>query len=51
MFGKQSFGIAIWAQRALFEKVILISLLRRVFCGIDIIVQKFEIITPNIIRK
>jgi len=51
VFDKQLFGIAVWAQKALFEKAILPSLLRRVFCEIDIIVQKFEIITPNIIKK
>jgi len=51
VFGKQFFGITVWAQKALFEKAILPSLLRRAFYGIDIIVQKFEIITPNIIKK
>ena len=51
MFGKQLFGIAVWAQKALFEKAILPNLLGRAPCGIDIIVQKFEIITPNIIKK
>ena len=51
MFGKQLFEIAVWTQKALFEKAILPSLLERVFCEIDIIVQKFEIITPNIIKK
>jgi len=51
VFGKQLFEISVWAQKALFEKVILISLLERTFCEIDIIVQKFEIITPNTIKK
>jgi len=51
VFDKQPFGIAVWAQKTLFEKAILPNLLGRVFCGIDIIVQKFEIITPNIIKK
>ena len=51
MFGKQLFGTAVWAQKALFEKTILPSLLGRAFWGIDIIVQKFEIIAPNIIKK
>jgi len=51
VFGKQLFGIAFWAQKALFEKAIIPSLLGRAFVEIDIIVQKFEIITPNIIKK
>jgi len=51
VFGKQLFEIVVWAQKTLFEKAILLNLLRRTFCGIDIIVQKFEIITPNIIKK
>jgi len=51
VFDKQLFGIAVWAQKALFEKAILPSLLGRAFCEIDIIIQKFEIIIPNIIKK
>jgi len=51
MFGKQLFEIVVWAQKALFEKTIFISLLGRAFREIDIIVQKFEIITINTIRK
>jgi len=51
VFDKQLFEITVWAQKAFFEKAILYSLLGRVFCGINIIVQKFEIITPNIIKK
>jgi len=51
VFGKQLFGIVVWAQKVLFEKVILPTLLGRGFCEINIIVQKFEIITPNIIKK
>jgi len=49
VLGKQLFGITVWAQKTLFEKIILISLLGRVFCKINIIIQKFEIITPNTI--
>jgi len=45
------FGITVWTQKALFEKAILISLLGRAFCETDIIVQKFEIITPITIKK
>jgi len=51
VFGKQLFGKAIWVQTALFQKAILISLLEGAFCENDIIVQKFEIITPNTIGK
>jgi len=40
------FGIAVKVQ-----KTILISFLERAFCENDIIVQKFEIIAPNIIGK
>jgi len=38
VFGKQLFVMAVWAQKALFEKAILPSLLGKAFCGIDIIV-------------
>jgi len=31
MFDKQLFRVAIWTQKALFEKIIFISLLGRVF--------------------
>ena len=51
VFDKQLFRIAVWAQKAFFEKAILPNLFGRAFCGIDIIAQKFEIITPNIIKK
>jgi len=50
VFGKELFAIAIWLQKALFEKVIPISLLRRAFCRNDIIVHKFEKI-PHISLK
>jgi len=51
LFGKQLFEITVWVQKTVFEKAVLPSLLGRAFCRIDIIVQKFEIITPNIIKK
>jgi len=51
VFGKQLLGIAVSVQKALFQKIILISLLERAFYGNDIIVQKFEIITPSTIGK
>jgi len=51
LFDKQLFEITVWALKVLFEKTILISLLGRAFCGIDIILQKLEIITPNTIKK
>jgi len=51
VFGEQLFGIAVRAQKSLFKKAIVISLLERTFCENDIIVQKFEIITKNIIGK
>jgi len=44
VFGKKLFEIAVWIHEALLEKTILISLLERVFCEIDII-------TPNTIEK
>jgi len=46
VFGKQLFGL----KKLFLKKAILPNLLGRV-CGIDIIVQKFEIITSNIIKK
>ena len=51
MFDKQFLEIAVWVQKTFFEKVILINILGRTFCEIDLIVQKFEIITLNTIRK
>jgi len=45
VFGKELFAITIWLQKALFEKAIPISLLRRAFCENDIIIHKFKKIT------
>jgi len=42
VFDKELFAITVWPQKALFEKAIPISLLRRAFCRNDIIVHKFE---------
>jgi len=44
------FAIIVWLQKTLFEKVVPISLLRRAFCGNDVIVYKFAKIT-NILLK
>ena len=47
MFDKKLFVIVVWLQKALFEKAIVINLLRKVFCRNDIIVYKFEKIKPS----